>query len=82
MSVLRDLPNNVVQGGVFSTLGGKSVLRLVYKAFSFIHKGIVSGFKFLSRIPYFLFADDGVLPADSVEDARRVASKFFQCARS
>ena len=33
VSIERGLPENVVQGGIFSTLGGKSVLRLVYKEF-------------------------------------------------
>ena len=77
----RDLPDNVVQGGVFSTLGGKSVLRLVYKEFFSVHEGVTSGFQLLKKVPYFLFADDGVLPAEKFDDIKEVAGTFWRSAK-
>ena len=81
VSIERDLPENVVQGGIFSTLGGKSVLRLVYKEFSAFYKGIVTGMKVIEKIPYFLFADDGVLPVGDLSEIPTIGSHFWHCAK-
>lgn len=70
VSKIKDMPNHVVQGGVFCTLGGKSILRRLYCSLVTSFEGIAICINVLRRIVYLLFADDGIPFAETVLEAR------------
>ena len=76
MSKFYPWPGCVVQGGVFSALGGKSIFRRVYYVVSFGEMGIAIGMTLCKFLLYLLFADGGLLYADGRVDFCRLVRKF------
>ena len=75
------MPDNTVQGGVFSTLAGKSIQRkLCSLAFRYM-KGIASGNSALGLLVYLLFADDLAIPSDCNSDAVNKLQRYWTFAK-
>ena len=64
---LEDMPENVKQGGVYSTVGGKAILRKVYHMFKLTAEGIATGFFSIVVVVYLLFADDDVVFGENLK---------------
>ena len=76
-----DMPGCVVQGGVFSTVGGKSILRRVCSEAFDGYCGVASGNVSLGDTPYLLFADDQIVLMGVRSGWVGVLGRYFSVAR-